>query len=110
MTDLRAIIVSARLEIFVEYSAEVKAALAVDDAAITEGLKLLPEHARPAHQPFHRSFSPHVERFCEGLPWSDIRAEFARKAKKIGLAAKYDIPFQHEKDGVLLWCIAEGRA
>jgi hypothetical protein len=58
----------------------------------------------------YREGSPHVADFEAVLDWDAIRAEFSRKAKKIGLVASNDVGFRMSGDGFDFWCEAKGRA
>ena len=106
MSELRATLAYARLEMFIPYPAEMLAALRADDEKIAAAIASMPEFARPLVKPF-REFSPNLTE--DSLDWPAIRAEFSRKAKKIGLTAHNDVSFTNEKDGWLFWCNAKGR-
>lgn len=106
---LRAMIVSARLEMFIAFPPELKESLDADRSATEAGLAMIPGYARPRCPAFHE-FAPQIAAFEAVLPWDAIRAEFARKAKKIGLSAASDVSIKPERDGLVLWCEARGRA
>lgn len=108
-TELRSVIVSANLELLVPFPAAVAESLARDAETIRQALDMMPDHARPRFTTF-REFSPLVTEAEGALDWPAIRAEFARKAKKIGLTAHNDVSIFTEARGWRMTCIAHGRA
>jgi hypothetical protein len=109
MTEIRALITSATLEMFVPYLEGTQAKLRADDDLIAAAVAAMPEYARPVVRPFWE-FSPHISAEESNLDWAAIRAEFQRKAKKIGLAADHDVSFQHGTTGFNMQCRARGRS
>ena len=109
MSEIRAMIVSARMEVFLPFPADVLEAVDRDTLQIATAISAMPDWAR-AVVGSYAEFSPHIAAFGEGLNWQAIRAEFARKAKKIGLIADHDVSFRATKTGFDMWCTAKGRA
>lgn len=114
MTEYRATLRTAHLEIHVKKSATLLQAeekLRAKAQAVTDAIEALPDFARPVLQipplSIGLSYAPEHGEFLDALPWADIRAEFARKAKKIGLTAPHDVSVMDGDGHVTLWCVAK---
>ena len=90
--DLHARLARATLEIRVKKDSPLliaEAELSAKLDAVSAAVEALPPAARPEYRlvPGHLGSDiilPEYSAFIEGLDWPAIRAEFARKAKKIG--------------------------
>ncbi len=112
MSELRAVVVTARMEIFIPFSADLTVMLTREKKLVEQTIQSLPEYARPlaVSAVFKASSHPEVVVFENSLDWDSIRSEFQRKAKRIGLQARQEVSWQPSgTDGFLLWCQAEGR-
>jgi hypothetical protein len=108
--EMRAVLVSARLEIRLQYPADLLAQIDADNAAIDAAMRACPEWARAAGAP-HRDLNPIIHKWIDELEPSTLGDEFARKAKKIGLTIPTtDLHIQYDMQGITVSKTATGRA
>ena len=82
---IHAKIASVSLQIFVPYPPELKARIDAAYAEALEAAMAIPEWARPVGIPPYLFEPPMAEAFWSEISAEQIRAEFRRKLKKIGM-------------------------
>ena len=107
--NYRALLVIAQMEMFVPFDDVMAADKAAFDVQFQAALAQLPEWAKDSFTKWS-DLNPAHQEFIDRQDWAEIRNEFARKAKKIGLSAATDIAISYKADGVMLSCKAHGRA
>ena len=99
MTNYHAKTTKALLEIFIPYPPELLAQLDARRNETTEVMAQLPEWLRPHPQMFYE-FDPLIRAFEDAQNWDAIRAEIARKAKKLGVTVGHDVGWKQEPKGL----------
>ena len=110
--ELHARLTRATLEIRVKKDSPLliaEAELSAKLDAVAAAVEALPTVARPEYSLAPGRLGsdiilPEYDAFIDRLDWPAIRAEFARKAKKIGGSARHDVSISDDNGFVRLTC------
>jgi hypothetical protein len=95
--EMRAVLVSARLEIRLQYPADLLAQIDADNAAIDAAMRACPEWARAAGAP-HRDLNPIIHKWIDELEPSTLTIPTT------------DLHIQYDMQGITVSKTATGRA
>ena len=90
----------ATLTIFIPYPPDLQAKLDAASDTVAAIVASIPDYARPRVHPF-MEFHPAIKAWENTIDLAPIRAEFDRKAKKLGLSAPHDVEWKNMLTGIM---------